>query len=333
RQDRRVAEDLDGPDPRRPLDQLRRPPPRRGRDRDLRGLRTPLVRLRRRRRGDPHRHRAGRLHLRPALRPAPGGEPLSRRGGRRRHRAQHPGGHRGQPAQPVVDRGGPGRRRLRERRRRGRRGHRRRRGGGGPVSAPVSVTEYTDPGCIVSWASEPRLRLLRLRYGHLVGRRRVFGLQIADARATDPGFDPVASAPERLARWTEAARATGTPITGRLHWLHRSTGPACRAAISARRQGRAVAERVLRRLREAVYLDGRPADTPDRVRAALTGVPGLDLDALLADFDTDRVHALLRTEAAEARRVHPGTEQAARTGSTPYPGPPVGEGGQRRYAF
>ncbi|GAB3474122.1 DsbA family oxidoreductase [Nocardiopsis coralliicola] len=199
--------------------------------------------------------------------------------------------------------------------------------------APVTVTEYTDPGCVVSWASEPQLRLLRLRYGHLVRWRRVFGLQIADARADDSGFDAVGSAPARLERWTAAARATGAPITGRLHWLHSSTGPACRAAISARRQGPAVAERVLRRLREAVYLHGRPADSATGARRALEGVPGLDVEALLADFGSDRVHGLLHAEAAEARRVHPDTEKAARTGSTPAPGLPVAEEGGHRYGL
>ncbi|MFC4565168.1 DsbA family protein [Nocardiopsis mangrovi] len=199
--------------------------------------------------------------------------------------------------------------------------------------APVSVTEYTDPGCVVAWASEPRLRLLRLRYGHLVDWRRVFGLQIADALATDPGFHPERSAQAHLERWTEVARATGAPITGHLHWTHRSTGPASRAVISARRQGPVVADRVLRRLREALYLDGRPADSPGRLRGALAGVPGLDIGGLLAGLDTDRAHSVLRAEAAEARRVHPATGQAARAGSTPYPGPPVADGAEHRYAF
>ena len=51
--------------------------------------------------GAPRRDRARRLHLRPAVRPAPRGEPLARRGGRRRAGAQHAGGHRRQPAQPA----------------------------------------------------------------------------------------------------------------------------------------------------------------------------------------------------------------------------------------
>ncbi len=44
---------------------------------------------------------ARRLHLRPAVRAAPRGEPGRRRGGRR-HRAQQPGGHRGQPGEPLA---------------------------------------------------------------------------------------------------------------------------------------------------------------------------------------------------------------------------------------
>ena len=52
-------------------------------------------------RGDPPGDQAGRLHLRAAVRPAPRGEPGRGRGGRG-HRAQQPGGHRGQPAEPAA---------------------------------------------------------------------------------------------------------------------------------------------------------------------------------------------------------------------------------------
>ncbi|MFC3996586.1 flavin reductase [Nocardiopsis sediminis] len=200
--------------------------------------------------------------------------------------------------------------------------------------APITVTEYTDPGCVWSWASEPRLRLLRLRYGHLLAWRQVQGMQIADLHATRPGFDPEADAPEFLRKWTAVAEQTGAPITRRLRWMHRSTAPAGRAAIAARSQGPEAAARVLRRLREAVFLRGEPADSPARVRAALAGTPGLDLDRLLADLDSAPVRALQRDEAAEARRVHPATPQAADTGRpTPHPGHPVATGTGHRYGF
>ena len=52
RQDRRLREAVDGGDPRRPDDELRRPPPRRGGDGDLRRLRQPAVRVPRGRPGE-----------------------------------------------------------------------------------------------------------------------------------------------------------------------------------------------------------------------------------------------------------------------------------------
>ncbi|MFC7329889.1 DsbA family oxidoreductase [Marinactinospora rubrisoli] len=202
------------------------------------------------------------------------------------------------------------------------------------AAPPVTVTEYTDPGCVWSWAAEPRLRWLRLRYGHLLAWRQVFGVQIADLRAERPEFDPRADAPEYLRRWASVAERTGTPLTARLHWMHGSTAPAGRAAIAARDQGDAVAARVLRRLREAVFLHGEPADTAPRVRAALAGVAGLDPERLLAAMESAEVRTRLRADAAETRRVHPATAAAAATGpGTPAPGHPVAEGSGHRYAF
>ncbi|QVQ52904.1 DsbA family protein [Spiractinospora alimapuensis] len=200
--------------------------------------------------------------------------------------------------------------------------------------AALTVTEYTDPGCVVSWASEPRLRYLRLRYSALVHWRQVIGLQIADATRTDPGFTPEGAAPGYLRRWREVADRTGTPITERLRWMHHSTAPAGRAAIAARAQGPGVAARVLRRLRELVFLHGTPVDSVERARNSLGVVPGLDLPRLLRDMESERVHETLRAEAAETRRVHPDTEIAARTGEpTPHPGTPVPDGGTHRYGF
>ena len=68
--------------------------------------------------GAPRPDGARRLHLRAAVRAAPRGEPLARRGGRRRAGAQHAGGHRRQPAQPAR-RGARARRAHRAARRRG----------------------------------------------------------------------------------------------------------------------------------------------------------------------------------------------------------------------
>src|SRR5262249_49523278 len=73
------------------------------------------------------------------------------------------------------------------------------------------------------------------------------------------------------------------------------------AAKAAELQGAEIAERVLRRLREATFVFGEPPDTPDRIRAAVRGVRGLDLEHLAADASSARVRDAFHADWEEAR--------------------------------
>jgi predicted DsbA family dithiol-disulfide isomerase len=154
----------------------------------------------------------------------------------------------------------------------------------------IEVVEYTDPGCIWSWSAEPAIRRLRERRG--IRWRRVFGVP---RRGSD---DP-------LPGWREVAAETGAPLTETLHWIPQSMLPASLAGRAAEHQGRAVAEAVLLRLREATFLHGRPADTTDRVAQALRGLPGLDLARLIRDLDSPDVIFSIEADQAETRRPRP----------------------------
>ncbi|MBS0548841.1 MAG: DsbA family protein [Proteobacteria bacterium] len=195
----------------------------------------------------------------------------------------------------------------------------------------IEVIEFTDPGCVWSWSSEPKLRRLRHQYGDKVSWRRVFGIQVDDVRSSFPDRDPVDGAEEWRGDWLAVAAHSDTPITQRLEWMHSSTWPASRAAKAAELQGDAIAEAVLRRLREAVFVDGRPADDADRIAAALTGVPGLDLERLLDDLDSTAVATALGTDFDLTRDPHPDVVGLKEDG--PHPGAAKAEGPVLRYAF
>jgi predicted DsbA family dithiol-disulfide isomerase len=185
------------------------------------------------------------------------------------------------------------------------------------VSSLASVVEFTDPGCVWSWSSEPKLRRLRDRYGPALYWRRVFGLptQVQDS-------------PEAvLAEWAEVAALTGAPLTARLEWVARSSLLAARAARAAEHQGTARAEAVLRRLREAYFLDGRPPDTLQRIAAAVAGVPRLDIARLLRDLDSPDVVWSVDAGAAVARRPRPEVIGLAGVGAA------VADGDDLRYTF
>jgi protein-disulfide isomerase-like protein with CxxC motif len=184
----------------------------------------------------------------------------------------------------------------------------------------VEVIEYTDPGCPWAWAFEPRRGALRR--ARPFAWRRVLGVQ-RDGEPWGEG-DP-------LWLWHAVAERTGVPIARELAWVHSSTRPASLAVKAAERQGEAVAELVLRRLREAFFLDGRPPDTTERIAAALAGVPGLDRGLLELDAGSAAVLHALAADWDEARGIRPAALNVERGG--PHPGVPVVDGERLRYAF
>ncbi|MEV4421961.1 hypothetical protein AB0L40_18545 [Patulibacter sp. NPDC049589] len=257
----------------------------------------------------------------------------------------------------------------------------------------IEVVEFTDPGCVWSWGSEPRLRWLRRHYGDQLSWRRVFGVQVDDLARTHPTRDAVRDAGAFRDEWLVVAEHTDAPVPVRLERMHRSTLPASYAVRAAERQdaerdaaerdaarssdaagpgaagtsdaagpgavassaggrgaerastagdratpgtavpaaGDGIADRVLRRLRESVFVHGRPADTSERLVEALAGIEGLDLERLLRDVDDPEIHRGLQADWEATRNPHPAV--VGRTGPGPNPGAAKQDGERVRYGF
>ncbi|GAA3044188.1 hypothetical protein GCM10020229_64350 [Kitasatospora albolonga] len=185
-----------------------------------------------------------------------------------------------------------------------------------PPPGSVEVAEFTDPMCPWSWGAEPRLRELRREWGGAVEHRRVFAILFDEDE--EPAPDPAAEAAWFSRYVADVAGHTGAPHAAELRWVAASSWPSALAAAAAEAQGPAVAEEVLRRLRESAFLRGEPADTERRVAAALAGAPGLDLARLLAEAAGPRVRARVARDRAEARR--PAPEVIGLRGTGPHPG-------------
>ncbi|CAM5324237.1 DsbA family protein OS=Streptomyces tendae OX=1932 GN=GUR47_28430 PE=4 SV=1 [Streptomyces tendae] len=126
----------------------------------------------------------------------------------------------------------------------------------------------------------------------------------------DPAPNPAAET-AWYARYVEdVARHTGAPRAARLRRVAASSWPASLVAKAAQAQGADVAERVLRRLREPVFVLGEPADTHELALAAVQGVPGLDPARLAADALSDAVRERVRADRDEARRPVPEARSA-----------------------
>ncbi len=166
----------------------------------------------------------------------------------------------------------------------------------------IEVVEFTDPGCSWAWGTEPKLRLLQWRYGDRLRWRRVLGGLIGDMNNYIDNFDPVRAAKRYVPYWREVYTHTGMSYPAQLQWMYRSTEPAGKAVKAAELQSDAVAARVLRRLREQIFVFGTPADTTQRILDALHGVPDLDLDRLDVDLHSEVVEKSFREDWEETRR-------------------------------
>lgn len=180
----------------------------------------------------------------------------------------------------------------------------------------LEVVEYTDPACPWAWGSEPTLIWLRKAFGTQLSWRRVFGILFDDD--DDPPPDREAET-RYYERWLAGVSAhTRAPYPMRLRWVAATSWPASLVAKAAQAQGVAIAERVLRRLRETTFVEGTPADTMSAALAAVTDVHGLDIVRLRADCGSGAVADAVRADYAETRHPDPAVDAAASDG--PHPG-------------
>lgn len=166
----------------------------------------------------------------------------------------------------------------------------------------IDVTCYTDPGCSWAWGSEGKLRRLQFEFPERLRWRFVMGGLIGDIAVYAPALADEKGGP-RLARyWQNIATHTGAPTPADMPRSYRSTDPACRAVKAAERQGADAGLRVLRRLRESIFILCRPTDTDEEIMAAVRRVPGLDEREFVRDLHDPAVEAAYREDWEETRR-------------------------------
>ena len=149
----------------------------------------------------------------------------------------------------------------------------------------VAATVFTDPYCPWSWAAEPQLRRLQVEFGDqlaytfvIVGLRR--------------DIDPAGASALALA-CLDAAAESGMPFDPRVFLRDppTSTHPAGLAIAAVSEQTDPAP--FVRRLREAIMLEGRRMDTApallDAAREIVPNHPGLDLDRLRVDFGSNAI--------------------------------------------
>jgi protein-disulfide isomerase-like protein with CxxC motif len=167
----------------------------------------------------------------------------------------------------------------------------------------VEVTEYTDAVCSTAWGAEPLLRRLDWRHGQHLTWRKVMGGLVGDAAKSSgrADWDRVGAAVPMQAYWKRVWALTDMPYPHPMRLMLRSTDPLGAAVKAAELQGPDVAERVLRRFREQIFVFGIGPQTPDEFAAATVGIVGLDQARWRADQKRPEVAAAYKTDWTETR--------------------------------
>lgn len=123
----------------------------------------------------------------------------------------------------------------------------------------VTITVYTDPLCVWSWASEGPWRRLRYEFAGQIAWRSVMAGLIPSWEQFDDPLNAVSHPAQMGPLWLQARHMTGAPVAERIWALDppASSYPACIAVKAAETQGAAAGEAYLRRAREAAMLEGR----------------------------------------------------------------------------
>ncbi len=195
----------------------------------------------------------------------------------------------------------------------------------------IEVIEYTDPCCSWAWGTEPKLRRLRWQYDDQLTWRTAMGGLVGDASAVYEDMTD-AEGGQRLARyWSRVTEHTSMPYPARLQWPPLTSNRMGQAVKAAGFQGTVAAERLLRALREAIFIVGRPADTWERILDVAVTVDGLDAGAFASDLRSEQAEAAYELDWAETRK--PNDHVRFLSGDRPGIGSMKKDGDLDRYAF
>ena len=173
-----------------------------------------------------------------------------------------------------------------------------------PLTATLTITEFSDPGCPWAWSAEPSRRKLDWLYGDaLAWRLRMVVLSESPEDYEEKGFTPELMAEGSAQIAAEHKMPIDTRVRSRMH----ATLPACRAVVATRvhEPGR---ERAVFRALQMRHFKGHFLDEYETIESAARAA-GISPSALFAWERDPRVLAELEDDKRQAR--HPSDRAAA----------------------
>jgi len=171
----------------------------------------------------------------------------------------------------------------------------------------LELVQYTDPYCTWCWGAEPIVRRIQETYGDQVRQRFVAGGLVRDMREFFDAANHIGGANWYVGvaqHWDEASARHGMPVDGQVFYDQKdevfSTYPACIAFKAAQLQDERLAQRYLRRLREAAAAERMIIKHLD-VQVQLAEEVGLDPTKFRADIDAGRAEEAFKADLLECR--------------------------------
>jgi 2-hydroxychromene-2-carboxylate isomerase len=162
----------------------------------------------------------------------------------------------------------------------------------------IEVTHFTDPGCPWAYSAWPAHTTLRWRYGDGLRWTLVtIGLTEDRAQYAARGYDPVDSA----MNWRRTFTRFGMPLAFTPKAQLSATSPGCRAIVAVRLDAPELEVTAFRALQTAQFTTTGRLEEPETLRSALSAVPGLDADAVVARIDDPDVVAAYEADRALSR--------------------------------
>jgi 2-hydroxychromene-2-carboxylate isomerase len=164
--------------------------------------------------------------------------------------------------------------------------------------AAITAIHFTDPACPWAYSARPAHARLRWRFGDQIEWRLVLiGLSESAAAYEARGYTP----DRLLASQHRFGERFGMPYSFERKPRMAATARACRAIVAARELDPALGEAALRALQLLQFTTPRLLDEDEDLRAALAGIPGLDVDALVARIDDPEIVAAYQADRELAR--------------------------------
>jgi len=157
----------------------------------------------------------------------------------------------------------------------------------------IKIIQFTDPVCTWCWGSEPIIRKLQWRFGDQIEVSYIMGGLVNDIRefydhANDIGGDPKESNENIARHWLEASQKHGMPIRTEGFQLfteeHPSSYPQNIAYKAAQIQDQELANKFLRRMREATATEARQTNRRDEL-VGLASEVGLDIASFIKSLE------------------------------------------------